>query len=334
MRMDRRAFLGWTGLTGAALAAPAVLATEAAAAPNTAAIERALRGFSKLPGDVAYMIRVSRFGRRPAWETSRSPKARMFVGSAIKTFILTRFLQDVESGRLDEAQPLAVNDTFRNVGSPVFLDMTGKTPGSSVLEAMISHSDNTATDIALSRVGVGRVRALISGAGLASVQIPTSTRLLFSYLAGAPLGVDVGWRGAEQISKGHLFGPARSPMNTRETMKASAADFVDYYERALGGAFLRTPEMRTEFRRISSMADALWKVVPENTPAYGKGGSIEWNNFNCYSLPGQMLLGGKMPVTFCFCVNWTGKPSTIPAVAERFAGTIRDALGETAKVFG
>jgi beta-lactamase class A len=123
-------------------------------------------------------------------------------------------------------------------------------------------------------------------------------------------------------------------MNDRETMQATAADFVSYYERILDGDFIRTDAMRTEFRRISSMANALWQVVPRDTPAYGKGGSIEWNDFNCYCLPGQMRLGGVIPVTFSFCVNWPGSPDTIPVVAGKFAATIRDALAETAKAFG
>ncbi|MFG1479162.1 serine hydrolase [Xanthobacter sp. V4C-4] len=333
MGIDRRAFLGWGGAAAAALMAPTALSTEAIAATDRRAITQALQGFDKLPGTVAYMIRVGKPGRQ-AWETSRNATTQMFVGSAVKTFILTRFLKDVEDGRLNESQQLAVNDAVRTLDSSVFLELTGKTPGTSVLEAMISHSDNTATDIAISQVGIERVRAFIASAGLTSVQVPASTRRLISYLAGAPYGVDVGWEGAQRIAKGQLFGPVRPAMNTRESMKASAADFVQYYERLLGGAFLRTPEMQTEFRRISSMGDALWKVVPQNTAAYGKGGSIEWNNFNCFCLPGQMQVAAATPVTFAFCINWNGAPSTIPAVRDRFAATIQSVLAQVAQTFG
>jgi len=330
--MDRRAFLGWTGVAAGALAAPAVFTSDAQAAPDTAAIERALRGFRALPGDTGYMIRVGRPGT--PWETSHRPTARMFAASAVKTFILTRFLKDVEDGRLKESTQYAVDDAIRSISSPVFENLTGKTPARSALEAMIAHSDNTATDIALKHVGAERVRAFVAKAGLTSVKIPTSTRIVFSYLAGAPYGVDVGWEGMERIMQGNLFGAARSPMNNRETMKGSAADFVTFYERALAGRYFRTPEMLTEFRRISSMATALWPVVPENTPAYGKGGSIEWDGFNCFSLPGQMLLGGTIPATFSFTVNWTGKPATFPGVFADYVATIKDALGETARAFG
>jgi beta-lactamase class A len=62
-------------------------------------------------------------------------------------------------------------------------------------------------------------------------------------------------------------------MNDHETMKCSAADFITYYQQILGGPLIRTRAMQTEFRRISSMADALWLVVPDNTPAFREGGS-------------------------------------------------------------
>ena len=67
---------------------------------------------------------------------------------------------------------------------------------------MITHSDNTATDAAMAAVGAPRVRALIGEAGLAATQIPDSTRRLFSYIAGAPEGVDLGWEGIQRMSAG------------------------------------------------------------------------------------------------------------------------------------
>lgn len=330
-KLDRRHFLNLAGLTAGAVAAPAVIATAAQAAPDTSAITRALRGMEKLPGDVGYRMRVG--GKRPFTANHRA-NARMFVGSAVKTFILTRYLKDIEKGRLDEAASLRVDDSHRMLSSSVFEEMTGKTRATSVLEAMITHSDNTATDIAMSEVGVERVRAFIASAGLTSVSIPLSTRHLFSYLAGERYGVDVGWEGMLRIADGKLFGKPRPPLNDRETMAGSAADFVDYYERILAGSFLRTPAMQREFRRISSMPRSYWAAAPDNSVAFGKGGSVEWKGFNCFCLPGQVVLASGVPVTFSFCVNWTGKPSTIPGVADQFRSTISEALAAAAKVFG
>ncbi len=307
--IDRRSLFGWTAVAGATLAAPAILATSAQAAPDTRDITRALRGFDTLPGDVSYRINVGRGGRR--FSAGQRAGDTLFVGSSVKTFILARYLRDVENGRLNLTDQLTVNNGVRALSSPVFLELTGTTPATSVLEAMITHSDNTATDIALRQVGIGRVRSFVESAGLSFVRIATSTRLLFCYLAGAPFGIDEGWAGMKVIADGGKFGPLRSPMNRRETMQGSADDFVSYYERVLAGDLIRTEAMRREFRRISSMPATFWSVAPENTPIFGKGGSIEWDGFNAFCLPGQMLIGGTLPVTFSFVVNWTGKPSTI-----------------------
>ena len=99
------------------------------------------------------------------------------------------------AGRLTEDQQVKVDDAVRSLSSSVFLNLTGTTQARSALEAMIAHSDNTATDITLAAAGPAQVRALIAEAGLKQTQIPELTRRLFSYIAGAPEGVDLGWDG-------------------------------------------------------------------------------------------------------------------------------------------
>ena len=78
--------------------------------------------------------------------------------NTFKTFVLATYLQEVEAGRLDETEQLAVDDGVRSFSSPVFEHLTGTTQARSALEAMIAHSDNTGTDMALKRVTPARVR--------------------------------------------------------------------------------------------------------------------------------------------------------------------------------
>ena len=330
--MDRRTFLTLSApAVVGALYAPQALAANWADT-GIGDIEKALAAFRRLPGRTSYVLKVGRPAR--PWRAGHNENARLFVGSAIKTFILTKYLQDVEAGRLSEDEQRTVDDAVRSLSSPVFLNLTGTTPARSVLEAMISHSDNTATDMALAQVGADRVRAFITKAGLASAEIPDSTRILLSYLAGAPSGDDVGWAGMQVIAGGGYFGTPRSPMNNRVTMKCSAADFVSYYERALRGRYFRKEATLTEFRRIQAMADAIPRIVPPGIAAWAKGGSIEWQGFNCICVPGQMLIGARVPATFCFNVNWDGPPSTIPEVSAEFAATVLKVLTRTAEAFG
>ena len=254
----------------------------------------------------------------------------MFVGSAIKTFILAQVLREVEAGQLSEATQTAIDDKVRSPSSPVFLNLTGTTPMRSVLEAMITHSDNTATDTALAAAGAEKVRALIAEAGLKRTEIPNSTRQLISYLAGAADGVDLGWEGMERLAKGVSFGTPRPALNSRQTMASTALEMVEWYQSALRGIFFAKPETLVEFKRIQAMADAIAQVVPPDTVAYAKGGSLDWEGFHCLCLPGQMIVSGT-PVTFCFTINWNGPDDKAAGVFESYKDATIDVLRAASK---
>jgi beta-lactamase class A len=62
------------------------------------------------------------------------------------------------------------------------------------------------------------------------------------------------------------------------------------------------------------MADAIALVVPQDTPAYLKGGSIDWSGFHCLAVAGQMIVAA---VTFCLTLNWTDADGEKDAVEAR-----------------
>src|SRR5512139_1181745 len=134
-------------------------------------VQAAIARFAALPSASCQVIAEH---HTIPWRAGHAATERRFVGSALKTFILARWLRDVEEGRLTEDKQMAVDDKARTLNSPVFLNLSGTTPAVSVLEAMITHSDNTATDIAMAAVGADRVRALIAEAGLRHTQIADS----------------------------------------------------------------------------------------------------------------------------------------------------------------
>ncbi len=330
--MDRRTFLAATAMPLALAATRSV----ALAAPSGAAdgeFAKAEKRFKALPGKKAFKI---------AWGTDAArdylPDDELFVGSAIKTFILAEFLREVEAGRLSEDELLAIDDGIRSLSSPVFgayaegeKNLAGMASARTVLEAMISHSDNTATDAALRRVGVGKVRAFITETvKLKRTRIPDSTRRMFSYLAGAPAGVDLGWAGMKEILANDDIDGARPAINDRETMISTASELVSYYRRALDGTFFTKKETLTEFKRIQAMADLIARVVPANTAAYAKGGSVEWLDFHAVCAPGQMVVR-RMPFTFCFTLNWKGPDSGFAEVLAGFGGAVAGMLAALAK---
>lgn len=320
--MHRRQFLATAvSLAGAAAAArtPAI----AAESDSSHAVPHLLDSFLALPGVKGAQVDVDASAN--PWRASYQADKPLFCGSCFKTFVLASYLQQVEAGALDELEQLAVDDSVRSAVSPVFAHLSGTTQARSALEAMIAHSDNTATDVAMRRVGAERVRKFISDAGLKDVRIPESTRRFFSYVAGVPVGEDMGWKVIEALLSDEKpdtskFRPA---LNDVETMAAPASEFVAYYRRALAGEFFKKPETLTEFKRVQAMADAIALVVPANTPAYMKGGSIDWNGFHCMALAGQMISHGT-PVNVALLLNWTDSDGE----QQKVAGAFKDAVGD------
>jgi beta-lactamase class A len=324
-------------LAAAALAAPALSAcggsnaatlwTPSTNAPLNAAIAR----FAALAPDTSNCLLQADAPSQP-WSAGHQADRQLFVGSAVKTFILAQFLRDVEAGRngLSEAQMCEINDAVRTPGSPVFGGLTGQTPYRSALEAMIAHSDNLGTDIALAAAEPDRVRALITQAGLTGTRIPDSTRKLFSYLAGAPSGTDLGWEGMQRIARNEPTGyTSRSDViNTQQTMVSTASEMVSWYRQSLSGAFFQRPETLNEYRRIQAQADALWRTVPSGLMSYGKGGSIDWEDFHALCIAGQMLVNagvGSVPVSFSFTLNWRGAALSTDRTDE-FIAAVADVL--------
>ncbi len=322
----RRQFLV---LAGAAASAAALAPTRADAAPaDSGGIPGLLDDFLALPGNKSAQLDVDAV--TDPWRVTHDPDAPLFCGSAFKTFVLATYLKEVEAGRLSETEQLTVDDNIRSVGGGVFEHLTGTTAARNILEAMIAHSDNTATDVALARVGPDKVRAFITEAGLHQARIPDSTRRFFSYIAGYPVGVDMGWKGLQEMQAEKSTGTPRAPVNGEETMVCPASEFVSYYKRALAGDFFAKKDTLAEFKRIQAMADAIALVVPQDTVGYGKGGSIDWNGFHCLAVAGQMIVAAT-PVTFGLTLNWTDSDGDQAAVETRYKQTVSEILRRTRK---
>ena len=331
--MRRRQFLASAAMLAGSAAiarAPALAAGEAATVDASHAIPHLLDGFLKLPGKKSAQVDVDK--ATTPWRVTSEPDAELFVGSCFKTFVLAAYLQEVEAGRLNESELLPVDDGVRSLSSPVLEHLTGTTPARSALEAMIAHSDNTATDMALKRVTPARVRQFIADAGLKKARIPDSTRQFFSYVAGAPQGEDLGWKGMQAVVNDDKPDTSkyRPALNDVETMAVPASEFVAYYKRTLSGGFFQKPETLTEFKRVQAMADAIALVVPADTVAYMKGGSIDWNGFHCLAVAGQMI-ARDTPVTYALTYNWTDSDGDQKKLTEDYKDAVADILGKIHK---
>jgi beta-lactamase class A len=319
--------------SSAALAAAPLISPEAQTGKDKAdaSPEAILALFKSLPGEVAVRIYAPAANGKPEFLVELNASKKIFVGSAIKTFILAETLRQVDSPdvvRSITSEQLSLDATVWNLDSPTFNppNLIGKVSQRTALEAMIMHSDNTGTDMCLKHAGPDKVRAFIASAGLKDTLIPESTRVFFGYLLGAKNYQAFSW---SDIGAAANLPIVNSPLNDVETLASSANDFVSYYSRALQGDFFQHKETLNEFRRILSLGDAIWLLpMPLGVSAFCKGGSIDVSGYHAVCAPGGMCFDNRW-VYFCLAINWTAKAETDPATVSAFAAAGSQAMALT-----
>jgi beta-lactamase class A len=317
MFRSRREFLAAAGATLGTMPMARSAQAEQKGAVSPEAI---LSLFKSLPGDVAVKIFAPAMNGKPEFLVESNAAKRMFVGSAIKTFILCEALRQADSPKVVQtlrATQLSLDASVWSLDSAMFNppNLIGKVSQRTALEAMIMHSDNTGTDMSIKHVGPDRVRELIASIGLKETMISDSTRSLFSYMLGSKTPKTFSW---EDIGAAANSPIVNSPLNTVETMASSADDFISYYSRALQGDFFKNKETLQEFRRILSLGDAIWSLpLPLGVSAFCKGGSIDVAGFHALCVPGGMLFDGRW-VYFCLTFNWYTKAESDVATAGAF----------------
>lgn len=292
--------------------------------------EQLLSLFDPLPGDKAVKIFAPATDGKPDFLAKSNASAKLFIGSAFKTFVLCEALRQVDSPTVVQQiaqRQLALDASVWFLDSQTFNPpfLSGMVSERTALEAMIMHSDNTGTDMSLKLVGPDRVRRFITSAGLKNTQIPDSTRVFYGYLLGAQDYKSFTWD--EVVASQQSDTPfVNSPLNNVETLASSADDLVSYYKRALQGKFFKNTETLKEFRRILSLADAISNLpLPLATSGFLKGGSIDVPGFHALSIPGGMFFSDRW-VYFAFTINWYSPDTTDPQTVGRFVTAVSQAL--------
>ena len=299
-----------------------------AQAKSSASPEDILALFKSLPGDVAVKILAPATNGKPELLVESNAAKVLFVGSAFKSFVLCEALRQADApdvSRTIAAQQLTLDASVWSFDSASFNppNLIGKVSERTALEAMILHSDNTATDMCLKHVGPDKVRAQIAAMGLKNTTIPDSTRAFIGYLLAAKDHQGFTWEALTAAANQPM---TNAPLNKVSTMSSSADDFVSYYSRALQGEFFKNPQTLSQFRQILSMGDAIWKMpMPLGVSAFTKGGSIDVPGFHALCVPGGMFFDGRW-VYFCLTINWTAAAETDPATVQAFAGAASQAL--------
>ena len=333
MKRSRREFLKRAAATGAvAVATNPASARDVRSISPDAIVER----FAALPGDVAFKILAPSPKGRKAFVASLGSDRMLFVASGIKSYVLCEAMRqadaqvDSQSDGPDivdilEGRELALDSTVWAFGSPTFTppDIQGVVSERTAMEAMITRSDNTATDMMFKATGADNVRAFIASAGLVNTLVPDSTRAFAGYLFGAPDYKNLTW---EELQKVVQQPQAHPFLNTVQTLASSADDFVSYYSRALQGAFFKHAETLNEFRRILTLCDFIYLVpVPLGVSAYAKSGNADTTGFHARSFAGGMLFGGQW-VYFAFIINWYAQSGADQQTVDAFYSAINASL--------
>ena len=326
MSPTRRLFAG--SLATLPLASLAASKPATATSLNANAISALFEG---LPGRVAYKIWAPATDSGAQLLFAHNAAHRLFVGSAIKTFILAETLIQADTpdvvATLTSTQ-LPLDASIWSLDSPTFdpPNLSGTVSLRTALEAMIIHSDNTGTDIALKHAGVDNVRSFIASAGLKSTDVPDSTRSFSGYLLGAPDYKTFTWAELAAAAANNNASIVNPPLNDVETLASSANDFVSYYSKALQGHYFKNSQTLAEFRRILSLADVISLLpFPLGASAFSKGGSIDVPGFHTLCVPGAIFFDNRW-VYFSFIINWDAAAVTDPATVTAFLAATSQAL--------
>ena len=308
--------------------------------------QEVVEAFRVLPGQKALKIWAPADAGRPEWLAALNPGGQVFIASAFKGFVLAECLR-LEEESLDPrgdaplaaqlnarlAQQLELNEAVFSPSAPVFNppNLTGQVTLRTALEAMVSHSDNTATDMVLRHVGPERVQTFVEAIGLRQTRIPASTRQFIGYIFGLPNWRATTWADTQANDPGLTPRPI---LNDAITMASTPDDLVAFYARAMQGEFFRYGETLAVFRAILSLADAIAFSMPLGVSAFGKGGSVESGGSHALTFAGGVYVPDRW-VYFALLLNWTdaeagpGAEVQAPyvAAARTIFALVRDRLG-------
>lgn len=290
--------------------------------------------FAGLPGDHAFEILAPSINGAPGFAASSNADKRLFVASAIKTFALCQALRQAEEEETEDSPDIAqileqkeitLDDSVWSPGSPIFNPphVTGTVSERTALEAMITRSDNTATDMIFKLAGADNIRQFIASAGLQQTQVPDSTRSFAGYLFGAENYQTITWEELLEAAQGPIVNPF---LNDVETLASSAHDLVSYYSQALQGKFFQKSQTLNEFRRILTLCDFIYLVpLPLGVSAYAKSGNADTTGFHARSIAGGIFFSNRW-VYFAFVINWYTEDAADPATVEAFFSAIYQSL--------
>jgi beta-lactamase class A len=292
--------------------------------------------FEGLPERKSFKIWVPAAEGAPEFVGGLHEEERLFSASANKAFILCERLRQLDSSTVEKQlmdHKLKLDASVWSLGSDIFNppDLSGLVSERTTMEAMIIHSDNTATDMIIKEAGADKVRQFIAFLGLKNTMIPDSTRALGAYLFGVPNYKTITWEELRSFVSGPFVNP---PLNDVETLASSASDLVSFYARTLHGRFFEHRQTLQQFQRILALGDINYLVpFPLGLTGFGKAGYFDSPGHHARCIAGGTYFSGRWAL-FATILNWDEpQVDDLETVTAYFRATrrtielIRDCLG-------
>jgi beta-lactamase class A len=284
--------------------------------------------FSDLPDQKAFKLWAPATKDNPQFLVQLHERRKMFAASTNKAIILCERLRQLDSPTVEKQiteHEVVLDKSIWSPGSTIFNppDLSGLVSERTAMEAMIIHSDNTATDMVLKEAGAQNVRKFIASIGLKNTMIPDSTRSFAAYLLGAPNYKTITWDELISIPSGPLAHPF---LNDVQTLASSADDLVSFFSRALQGKFFSNRETLDEFRRILSLGDITYLVpFPLGASVFGKAGYADLPGSHARSIAGGVYFPHRW-VYFSMILNWDAEQGDDSETVKAFFGAIRSSI--------
>lgn len=292
-----------------------------------------LQTFRALPGTVGLKLWAPAMAGGPEWSVAQNADEQLFIASAFKAFVLAATLRQVEDA-IDPAsstppdaqfaaglqQLLPLNESVFTPGSTVLNPphLSGEISLRTALEAMTSHSDDTATDIVLQHAGAARVQAFVDGMGLTQTRIPTSGAQFIGYIMGLPDWQHTTWAQMEA----NQFPAPRPILNDTITMASTAAELVSFYARTLTGEMFERPATLATYRTILSWSDAIPQAIPLGANGFGKGGQVSASGSNALSFAGGIYVPQRW-IYAALLLNWTDADGDAAEIEAAYIEAVR-----------
>src|SRR4051794_1591950 len=289
--------------------------------------------FYKLPDRKAFKIWAPATGNNPEFLVQLNAGQQLFAASTLKAIILCERLRQLDSQSVEqkiEEHEIALDKSVWSPGSTIFNppDLSGLVNERTAMEAMMIHSDNTATDMVLKQASPAAVRKFIAAIGLKKTKIPDSTRILAGYLLGAPNYKTITWDELIALPPGPLAHPF---LNDVETLASSPDDLVSFFSRALQGQFFSHQETLFQFRRILLLGDINYLVpFPLGLSVFGKAGYADAPGAHARSIAGAVYFPNRWAY-FSMALNWDAEQAEDPETVNAFYGAIRKSIGSLQK---